>query len=70
MFSGPENTMFPQLTDSHGLLSGSGLRRFMAWPTLTGEGGGDAGDVMLQIPLCHRDSQSKDKMGAADATSV
>lgn len=70
VFSEPENTMFPQLTDSHGLLSGSGLFRFMAWPALAKEGEGDAGDVILQVPLCHRDPQSKDKTEPGDTTSV
>lgn len=50
MFSEPENTMFPQLTDSHRLLSGSGLSRCMLRPALAMEGGEDAGDMTLQVP--------------------
>lgn len=50
VFSEPENTMFPQFTDSHRLLSGSGLSRCMLWPALALEGGEDAGDMTLQVP--------------------
>lgn len=50
MFSESENTMFPQLTDSHRLLSGSGLSRCMLRPALAMEGGEDAGDMTLQVP--------------------
>ena len=41
MFSEPEETTFPQLTDSHALLSGSGFFRSAARPVLTEEVGGE-----------------------------
>lgn len=57
MFSEPENPMFPQLTDSHRLLSGSGLFRFMLWPWRV-----EKEIQETSCSKCHRDPQSKDNM--------
>lgn len=65
VFSEPENPMFPQLTDSHRLLSGSGLFRFMLWPWRV-----EKEIQETSCSKCHRDPQSKDNMEPGDTTSV